>query len=183
MALDPENFRRAIGHFASGVTIVTATHGGRDHGMTASAVSSLSLEPTMLLICVNRRAGTHAAIQTSGRFAVHVLASDQQEFARRFATPNGDKFAGLAIDRGAGGLPVIRDALARFECEVAQSVPGGTHTVFLGAVQSACVSAGEPLLCFRGQFGQFADQAADGERQSASTQPALPQDASCVLCW
>lgn len=153
--VDPAGFRHVIGHFATGVAVITTRHEGRAHGMTASAVSSLSLEPPMLLVCANMRAPTQAAILATGCFAVNILGEGQDELATRFARPDPDKFAGVAHRDGRLGPPLLSDALARIECEVAESVVGGTHRVFLGAVRHAEVDAGAPLAYFRGGFGRL----------------------------
>lgn len=149
------DFRQVIGHFTSGVAVVTTRHGGRPHGMTASAVCSVSLEPPMLLVCASTRSPTQEAIQAAGRFAVNILREEQDELALRFAGPREDKFAGLAVEDGPAGMPVLSDALARIECEVAQTVVGGTHRVFLGIVRSAELTSGSPLAYFRGRFGKL----------------------------
>jgi flavin reductase (DIM6/NTAB) family NADH-FMN oxidoreductase RutF len=139
----------------SGVTVITATADGRDYGMTASAVTSLSLEPPMMLVCINNRSPTQAAITRSGAFAVSVLAEGQHELAAQFARKAEDKFAGVPTDRGAGGLPLIRDALAILECDVSDDIVGGTHRVFLARVVRAVARAGSPLAYFRGSFGRI----------------------------
>jgi 4-nitrophenol 2-monooxygenase / 4-nitrocatechol 4-monooxygenase, reductase component len=153
--LAPNEFREAIGHFASGVTVITALHDGARYGTTASAVSSLSLEPPMLLICMNKQSSTGQAISQSGRFAVNILSEDQPDAAMRFATKAGDKFQGLRVSSGIGGTPLLDDALATCECRVVEEVTGGTHSVFLAEVDSASVRPGSPLAYFRGQFGRL----------------------------
>lgn len=152
----PEAFRDAIGHFASGVTVITAAHGGRHFGSTASAVSSLSLEPPMLLVCLNRQSSTGRAVGEAGHFAVNVLAHDQGTVARRFASKADDKFAGLEVTTGEGGVPLLADALAQYECRVVEHVTGGTHSVFLAEVDRARTrEGGAPLAYFRGEFGRL----------------------------
>ncbi len=151
---DRELFREVIGHFMTGVTVITTTEAGRDHGMSASAVSSLSLDPPMLLACLNDRSPTQQAISRSRRFCVNVLAEDQLELALRFARPADDKFAGVATHRGALDVPVLSDALATLQCRVDDDVVGGTHRVFLARVQHAQAREGTPLAYFRGGFGR-----------------------------
>jgi flavin reductase (DIM6/NTAB) family NADH-FMN oxidoreductase RutF len=155
--LTPEEFRDVIGHFASGVTVITAAHDGEHKGTTASAVSSLSLEPPMVLICLNKTSSTATAVAAAGRFAVNILGEDQAEEAMRFAKParGGDKFAGVAVDTGEHGEPLLADALATLECNVAEQVTGGTHLVFLAEVERASARTGAPLAYFRGQFGRL----------------------------
>ena len=152
----PEEFRNIIGHFASGVTIITALHEGQPYGATASAVSSLSLEPPMVLICLNKTSSTGRAVATSQRFAVNILGEDQADEAMRFASrKTPDKFAGLAVTPGDWGEPLLGDALAILECRVVEEVTGGTHSVFLAEVERASARAGTPLAYFRGQFGRL----------------------------
>lgn len=154
---DSELFRRTIGHFATGVTVITTRHRGRPHGMTASAVTSLSLSPPMLVVCINNRAPTHDAVSGADSFAVNVLARDQQDLAHRFARPAADKFAGVAVEHGELGLPLLAGCLAAFECSVAERMAGGTHTIFSAQVVAARAAAEcEPLLYYRGRFGRIA---------------------------
>jgi flavin reductase (DIM6/NTAB) family NADH-FMN oxidoreductase RutF len=113
--LTPEEFRDVIGHFASGVTVITATHDGEPKGTTASAVSSLSLEPPMVLICLNKTSSTASAIEGAQRFAVNILGEDQADEAMRFAkraAAGDDKFAGLDVSKGDHGEPLLSNALA-----------------------------------------------------------------------
>jgi 4-nitrophenol 2-monooxygenase / 4-nitrocatechol 4-monooxygenase, reductase component len=159
--LDKDLFREVIGHFASGVTVITARHEGADHGMTASAVASLSLEPPMLLACVNQATVTETAIAGSGAFGVNILHEHQGDVAECFAAPHSArKFERVETTHGALGPPLLKDALARIECRVKEQVSGGTHTVFVGEVQRAEAQRGTPLAYFRGSFGRI-DQAHD----------------------
>ncbi|MEU8796377.1 flavin reductase [Spirillospora sp. NPDC048819] len=153
--LDQALYRHVIGHFMSGVAVITTRDGGVDHGMTASAVSSLSLDPPMLLICAHTKAPTHTAVHRSGAFAVNVLDEDQGHLAAQFAGPRADKFSGVACRRGVRDVPVLADALAALECEVIEDVVGGTHRVFLARVVGARAREGVPLAYFRGRFGRF----------------------------
>lgn len=148
-----EVFRDVIGHFAAGVTVVTARDGGLDYGVTVSAVCSLSLEPPMLLVCLNRASRTQGAISRGRSFAVNILGLSGRQLARRFATDRDDKFEGVEIERGGLGHPLLKDAIARVECRVVEEATGGTHTVFLSEVERAERFEGEPLVYFRGEFG------------------------------
>jgi 4-nitrophenol 2-monooxygenase / 4-nitrocatechol 4-monooxygenase, reductase component len=154
----PDAFRDVIGRFASGVTVVTTMLAGKDFGTTASAMSSLSLEPPMLLVCLNRTSETQRAIAESGYLGVSILGEDQAEIARAFARKAADKFARVAVLRGELGVPLIHGSLARLECRVADTARGGTHTVFLAEVSHAEASDGAPLTYYRGRFGRFEDQ-------------------------
>jgi 4-nitrophenol 2-monooxygenase / 4-nitrocatechol 4-monooxygenase, reductase component len=155
--VDRERFRSVMGHFASGVTIITTCHEGIDYGLTASAVSSLSLDPPMLLICVNKTSHTRDAIEASRVFAVNILRENQSEVARQFATSRPDKFAGLSASYGALDVPLLDDMLATIECRVTEIVTGGTHAVFLAEVETAQATEGMPLTYFRGRMGRLAD--------------------------
>lgn len=154
-SLTPDEFREVISHFASGVTVITALHDGRAYGTTASAVSSLSLEPPMLLICMNKQSETGRAVAATGKFGVNILAANQVELAERFARKGGDKFAGVAVAAGKWGEPLFQDALATLECRVVEETSGGTHFVFLAEVESGTARGGTPLAYFRGEFGRL----------------------------
>jgi 4-nitrophenol 2-monooxygenase / 4-nitrocatechol 4-monooxygenase, reductase component len=154
--VDPERFRSVMSRFASGVTIITTRHEGIDYGLTVNAVSSLSLDPPMPLICVNQASNTQKAIAQSQVFAVNILRENQSEMARHFASSRPDKFGGLSMTYGELGLPLLSDALAILECRVTEEVKGGTHSVFLAEVKTAQAAEGLPLTYFRGQMGRFA---------------------------
>jgi 4-nitrophenol 2-monooxygenase / 4-nitrocatechol 4-monooxygenase, reductase component len=150
-------YRDLIGRFVSGVTVVTTAAGGEEFGATVSALASLSLEPPMLLVCLNRSSATQEAIARSGRFAVSVLAEHQQQLARWFATKEASKLDPAVAAEGPAGLPVIRDAVAYLECSVRETAYGGTHAVFLAEVVSGTPGRGHPLVYYRGTLGSFAD--------------------------
>jgi 4-nitrophenol 2-monooxygenase / 4-nitrocatechol 4-monooxygenase, reductase component len=153
--LTSDEFRDVISHFATGVTVITALHDGRSFGTTARAVTSLSLEPPMLLICMNKQSETGRAVALSKRFGVNVLGADQVDLAERFAQKGGDKFAGVAVTAGKSGEPLFDDALATLECRVAEETTGGTHWVFLAEVESGAARGGVPLAYFKGKFGRL----------------------------
>lgn len=163
--VDQQVFRDVIGRFASGVTVVSTREGDRDLGTTASAVSSLSMDPPMLLICMNRTSDTGKAISGSGRFVVNILGEDQASLAKHFATKSPDKFADVEVQRGPSGLPRLARALGHLECRVAETATGGTHTVFLSHVEHASATEGSPLTYFRGRFGRFEDAAQEAAYQ------------------
>jgi flavin reductase (DIM6/NTAB) family NADH-FMN oxidoreductase RutF len=152
---DAEHFRNVIGHFASGVTVITARHGGTDFGVTANAVSSLSLEPPMMLVCLNRKSRTQQAVSRSGAFSVNILEESQGDLAVSIATHADDKFAGLGLRYGRLGSPLLEHALAHIECWVIEEVSAGTHTVFLAGAHRATRFEGAPLAYFRGRFGRL----------------------------
>jgi 3-hydroxy-9,10-secoandrosta-1,3,5(10)-triene-9,17-dione monooxygenase reductase component len=161
-------FREAIAHFATGVTIVTTTYEGRPAGMTASAVCSLSLDPVLLLVCVDNRLTTHTAIEASRRFAVNVLGEGDEALARRFARSGPDKFAGAPLIEGSDP-PLLAQAIAHFVCDVEERVPGGDHSIFVGRVLSCAATRGcRPLLYFRSTFGALRDPHAEFLEEAAS---------------
>lgn len=149
MPIDEFRFRQAMGHFASGVTVVTTAHQGQLHGMTVSSFSSLSLKPPLVLICVDRNVVCHDAIVASGCFAVNFLEKHQEHLSRRFATPNIDKFMGVAWSSGQLGLPLLDDTLTAIECRLHATYDGGDHTIFVGEVMDADIREGSPLLYYR----------------------------------
>lgn len=153
--VDENVFRNVVGHFASGVTVITTADGERLFGTTVSAVSSLSAEPPMMLICLNRSSATHDAVASAGRYAINILSSQQGELARVFARKGDDKFAGLDFALSEHGLPLLDDTLASIECVVEETAVGGTHTIFLGRVIDAQAREGEPLAYYRGSFGNL----------------------------
>lgn len=153
--VDADAFRYVVSHFTSGVAVITSRSGDTDFGMTASAVSSVSMDPPMLLICLNTKVPTQSAVADSGAFTVNILDSEQGELARRFAMPAEDKFADVHVRTGSLGQPCLADALAQLECRVVDEVAGGTHRIFLGEVIAATARAGSPLAYYRGQFGRF----------------------------
>ena len=152
--LSSEEFRNVIGHFASGVTVITAVHGGERKGTTASAVSSLSLDPPMVLTCLHRDSSTGQAILGSRAFGINILGEDQSSEAMSFAG-KGDKFAGVAVMTGEAGVPLLSDSLATLECRVTDIATGGTHHVFFGEVVRASARDGAPLAYYRGKFGRL----------------------------
>jgi flavin reductase (DIM6/NTAB) family NADH-FMN oxidoreductase RutF len=153
--VEGQQFRDTIGHFASGVTIITARHDGTDFGVTANAVTSVSLEPAMLLVCLNRKSRTQAAVSRSRAFSVNILEESQGDLAVRFATSVSGKFEGVALRYGDLGSPLLQGALAQLECWVMEEVSAGTHVVYVGGVHRAEHFPGEPLAYFRGRFGQL----------------------------
>ncbi|MEA2497269.1 MAG: 4-nitrophenol 2-monooxygenase / 4-nitrocatechol 4-monooxygenase, reductase component [Thermoleophilaceae bacterium] len=154
-SLNTEEFREVISHFASGVTVITVLHEGERFGTTASAVTSLSLEPPMLLICMNKQSATGKAVAAAGHFAVNILGATQVELAKHFAKKGGDKFAGIDFSDGRRGDPLFNDVLATLECEVAEQTAVATHYVFMAEVVGGSASAGTPLAYFKGQFGRL----------------------------
>jgi len=155
MAIDDAQFKLAMSHFASGVTVVTTEHQGVDYGLTVASFASLSLNPPLVLICISKSSSSHDAIAASEKFGVSILAGDQAEVSGRFAARGGDKFSGLDIRRGELGLPLIGGALTTLECRVHQQIDGGDHSIFLGEVVDTQTREGAPLLYFRAAYREM----------------------------
>jgi 3-hydroxy-9,10-secoandrosta-1,3,5(10)-triene-9,17-dione monooxygenase reductase component len=146
-------FRAALGTFATGVTIVTTRNSaGEDIGLTANSFNSVSLDPPMVLWSLARKSLSLPAFLESGYFAVHVLAVTQEDLSLTFATRGADKFAGLAVTRGAGGIPLIPDCSALFQCKTAFNYEGGDHVIFVGEVQDFEHFDREPLVFHSGRY-------------------------------
>ena len=154
--VEPDRFRMVMGHFATGVAVVTVDAPGGPQGMTANAVASLSLDPVLVLVCFDNGARTLPEVRRSGRFGVNVLAAGQEHLARRFASKDDAKFAEIAHSVH-DGIPVLDGALAWVGCTLERFVPGGDHTIGIGAVRSAELGppGTEPLVWFRGRYGSL----------------------------
>ena len=154
MSVDPRQFRDAMGHFATGVTVLTTRHEGELHGMTANSVTSVSLDPMLILVCLMKDARTALAIQAAERFAVNILTEGQDELSQRFARPGQDHFEGLELMEGPHGLPLLPGCLAHLAAQVTEIVPAGDHDVVFGEVDHVHVNpnGGSPLLFFQGGY-------------------------------
>jgi flavin reductase (DIM6/NTAB) family NADH-FMN oxidoreductase RutF len=153
VAVDARRFKEIMAQLATAVTVVTVMdRQGRPMGMTASAVCSLSLEPPMLLVCVDRAAGIHDALVRSPFFAVNVLAREQEQLAVRFARRDLDHFDGIDWDVGPAGLAVLRGSLAQLECRRAEVFPAGDHAIVTGVVEWAQTRDRAPLCYFRARY-------------------------------
>jgi flavin reductase (DIM6/NTAB) family NADH-FMN oxidoreductase RutF len=151
--IGPADFRHVLSHFASGVTVITTCDSdARPTGLTASAFTSVSLEPPLILVCVDHKSQSYPALLESGRFAVNILESTQEAVSRRFATTRLDKFSDVAHQISALGLPLIDGALAYLECTTVSKHVEGDHTIFVGRVEQVRVATGQPLLYFRGNY-------------------------------
>lgn len=156
LTIDQEEFRRVLGHFASGVTVVTTQFQGSNYGITVSSFASLSLDPRLVLICIDHQVASLQAIRSAGFFAVNVLDQDGEHLSRRFASHETDKFSGVAYRIGLTGAPLLDDALAILECAVSGEVEGGDHTIFMGEVRATATRTGKPLLYYRSGYHQLA---------------------------
>jgi 3-hydroxy-9,10-secoandrosta-1,3,5(10)-triene-9,17-dione monooxygenase reductase component len=149
----PELFREVFGRFATGVAVITSAGGVGAGGMTANALCSLSLDPLLVLVCFDERARTLPIVREAGRFAVNLLAADQEELAGVFASklPESEKLDGVA-HRYEDGLPVIDGTIAWATCELRELIAGGDHTIAIGAVTALGLGEGEPLLWYAGRY-------------------------------
>jgi flavin reductase (DIM6/NTAB) family NADH-FMN oxidoreductase RutF len=152
MAVDPFVFRRVMGHFPTGVTVLTTLDGGVPHGMTANSVTSVSLDPVLILVCLMREARTALAIQRAGRFAVNFLAENQEQMSRRFGIAGQDHFDGLEVEEDESGLPLLPGCTAYLVCRVTDIVPAGDHDVVLAEVEKAHERGGNPLVFHLGGY-------------------------------
>ncbi|MGH2365239.1 MAG: flavin reductase family protein [Chloroflexota bacterium] len=152
--------RDVMSDFATGVTVVTSrTPAGKPFGFTANAVTSLSLDPPLVLVCVARDRYAHAVMAAAEAFVINVLSDRQEAVARRFARPGEDRFRDLIWSGGESGLPWLIDAIGVIECERQRVHDGGDHSIFIGLARSARRYSGRPLLFFHGEmFGLGADE-------------------------
>ena len=155
--VEPARFRAVMGHFATGVTVITVAGPDGPQGMTANAVCSLSLDPVLVLVCFDNGARTLPAVRATRRFGVNVLEEGQEALARLFASkrPEQEKFAGVE-HTVHDGIPVLEGVLAWVGCELRELLPGGDHTIGIAAVTAAETGPqGEPLVWYRGGYGGF----------------------------
>jgi flavin reductase (DIM6/NTAB) family NADH-FMN oxidoreductase RutF len=154
MSVDQLEFRSVMGHFATGVTIVTSHDGaGKVGGLTANAVASVSLEPPLVLICVDKKSDSYPLFGASKAFAINILSHQQETLSRRFAKSGGDKFTGIGFRIGVSGSPILNDIIAYLDCQIRNEIDAGDHTIYLGqAVDIAVSSDSDPLLYFRGGY-------------------------------
>ncbi|MFZ0758327.1 MAG: flavin reductase family protein [Candidatus Sulfotelmatobacter sp.] len=163
MSLGPAEFRKAMGCFATGVTILTLDLEGEVHGMTANAFASVSLDPMLLLVCVDHSARTHAHLHAKKRFGINILAEDQRVICEYYAQPDhthehAEEEAGARFDRTAQGTPILHGALAYLECRLQSAQQAGDHTIFIAEVEDVVVRQGEPLLFLRGRYHQIGQE-------------------------
>jgi flavin reductase (DIM6/NTAB) family NADH-FMN oxidoreductase RutF len=153
MAIDLQELRRIMGHFASGVTVITTTDkAGAPYGLTANAFTSLSLTPPLVLTCIDKNVQCYPHFDESKLFAVNVLGEEQEEISRRFATKGIEKFNGIPWRKGESGLALLDGAISHIECKVVHSYEGGDHTIYVGKVLSASTSDARPLIFFKGKY-------------------------------
>ncbi|WP_374442355.1 p-hydroxyphenylacetate 3-hydroxylase reductase component [Pseudomonas panipatensis] len=150
---DPRAFRRALGNFATGVTVMTAASAdGQRAGVTANSFNSVSLDPPLVLWSIDKRSSSYDVFEQASHFAVNILAADQIDLSNQFARPSADKFAGVACETGMGGAPLFADCAARFQCEKHQQVDGGDHWILIGRVLAFDDLGRAPLLYHQGVY-------------------------------
>lgn len=158
MPIDPELFRQVLSHFAAGVTVVTTVDGERrPHGLTATAFASVSLQPPLALVCIDKQTETYPHFAPAGIFAVNFLALEQREISQRFAKHGGDKFTPTAWRRGALGAPILEGTIGHVECRIVHAYDGGDHTIYVGQIEAAAAPGGAPLLHFRHAYRRVED--------------------------
>lgn len=174
-SFDAVEFRKALGSFTTGVTVVTTREpSGEDIGLTANSFNSVSLDPPMVLWSLSKASRSLSAFRDAKCFAVHILSQDQEELSGQFARRGNDKFSGVTIERGPGGIPLLSHSAARFVCSTVYQYEGGDHIIFVGEVTDFLHNDLPPLLFHGGQYGQIAktdeevrvDQYHSGERAS-----------------
>ena len=167
MSVSPAEFRKAMGCFATGVTIVTVDLDGEVNGMTANAFASVSLNPQLLLVCVDHSARTHAHLHTRKRFGINILAADQRAISEYYARvadakpaedAGAEAEAGARFDRTPQGTPILHGALAYLECRLKSAQDAGDHTIFIAEVEEVVVREGEPLLFFRSKYRNIGEE-------------------------
>ncbi|WP_326566170.1 flavin reductase family protein [Amycolatopsis rhabdoformis] len=156
--VDALAMRGVMGRFATGVAVVTTGVDGAPHGMTVNSLTSVSLEPPLLLVCLTTGARTTDAVVEARRFAVNVLSTRQEQLALRFARRGEDHFEGLGVTQGLHEIPVVPDALVHLECTVVRVMTAGDHEVVLGEVGRICQREGKPLGFLGGRFSDVVDR-------------------------
>lgn len=154
-----EEFRDALTLFPSGVTVVTAKDSnGNLHGATVSAFCSVSLEPPLILVCIDKKADSHYALLQTDSFIVNIRRCNQQYLSEHFASTQPDKFDSVNYRLGIDDLPILEDVLANLECRLVNSHAGGDHTIFVGQIKRAKINEGDPLVYFYGNYRHLGSQ-------------------------
>jgi flavin reductase (DIM6/NTAB) family NADH-FMN oxidoreductase RutF len=161
--VDPMVMRQTMGKFATGVAVITTEVDGQPHGMTVNSLTSVSLDPPLLLVCFNHGARSAEAVVEAGKFAVNILSRRQQAIALRFAQRGEDHFAGLGLEYDGHRVPVVPQALAHLDCDVERVVEAGDHTIVFGAVTDVCSREGDALGFYGGRFSDVVQDGHDPE--------------------
>jgi len=156
MAFDSKKQREIMGNFATGVTVASTVVDGENWGMTANAVTSLSLEPPLILLSVGSDSQSHTMFKTAGCFALNILGADQEHLSNRFASPGPREFEDLRTTVAETGAPIMLDAIGWLDCKVVEILPGGDHDIFIGEIQAGDCQDGDPLLYFSGGYRRIA---------------------------
>jgi flavin reductase len=157
MTFDSKKQRQILGHFATGVTVVTTDGEAGSHGMTANAFASLSLDPPLVMVAVDKGAALLDFLKQNRCFAVNILRVDQEDLSRRFAARGPKDFSDLNITTAATGSPILVDSIAFLDCRVYDILPGGDHEIFLGEILAGDYRGGDPLLYFGGTYRRLAE--------------------------
>ncbi len=155
MSIEKAEFRAVLGHFASGVVLVTGMHNGSPSGLTCQSFFSLSLDPPLVAMAPGKSSTSWPRTSSSGNICVNILAADQEGLAMVFATTGADKFEGVGWSPGANGAPRLHGALAWIECTIVDRHDAGDHHLIVGHVSALEMGAGQPLVFYRGGFGGF----------------------------
>jgi flavin reductase (DIM6/NTAB) family NADH-FMN oxidoreductase RutF len=151
--IDPADFRQLLGRFATGVTIITLTlPDGQPAGMTASSLTSVSLDPPLVLVCIDHAAELYDALLAAPGFVINILEASQESLSRRFAAKHIDRFDGIGYRPSPEGQPILEGVLASIECVPHATFPGGDHTIVVGRVLRGATTDGAPLVYFRGGY-------------------------------
>jgi len=151
--LNPEEFRRACSRFATGVTVTTVEGTeGAPQGLTVNSFTSVSLDPPLVLVCIDKAADTHLHLRAAKGFAINILAEEQIDLSRHFATFSGDRFDGISWQPGLHGAPILGEVVASLECASHSHFDAGDHTIFVGQVERVTIHAGPPLVYFAGAY-------------------------------
>jgi flavin reductase (DIM6/NTAB) family NADH-FMN oxidoreductase RutF len=154
--IDESRFRQVLGHFPSGVTVITARgEDGTPAGLAVGSFASLSLDPPLVLFCAAKASSTWPKIEAAGSFCVNILAEDQETLCRQFASKTPDKFAGVGWKPGQSGAPILNDVLGWIDCRIESVLDGGDHHIVVGRVLELESSQGRPLVFYRGGYGRF----------------------------
>lgn len=151
--VEPPQFRQLLGRFATGVTVLTTRSAdGEPIGMTANSLASVSLDPPLVLVSVEKRHEMHAAMENATHFVLNILSSEQEALSRRFAASERDRFRGVSYRENERGIAVLEGVVAHIECKKDNAVPGGDHTIFIGLVIGGDATDRRPLLYYRGGY-------------------------------
>ena len=159
----PAIFRRTMGAFATGVAVLTTELDGLLHGMTVNSLTSVSLNPVTVLVCLQSGSGTASAIRRRGRFGLNVLSSKQSRLSRQFCGPIETRFEGVELSYDESGIPVIAGAIANMRCRLQDVHASGDHEIFIGGVEHCAAVDGPPLIFLRGRLGTFSGETDGGD--------------------